>query len=203
MSAAPFWDERYAQAGFLFGEAPNAFLKSRLRLLEPGKSVLCVADGEGRNGVWLAEQGLRVHAVDASPVALAKSRQLAAQRGVQLQWEEADLQTWVWPHAAYDAVAAIFIQFVGPEGRARQFAGIRQALKPGGLLIMQGYTPRQIEYGTGGPPHAENMYTEALLRAAFGDWDILHLAEHDDVIEEGAGHNGMSVLIDLVARKPG
>ena len=201
MSAAPFWDERYAQAGFLFGEAPNAFLKSRLRLLEPGKSVLCVADGEGRNGVWLAEQGLRVHAVDASPVALAKSRQLAARRGVGLWWEEADLQTWAWPHEAYDIVVAIFTQFVGPEGRAQQFAGMRQALKPGGLLILQGYTPRQLEYGTGGPPHAENMYTEEVLREAFGDWDILHLAEHDDVIEEGAGHSGVSALIDLVARK--
>ncbi len=201
--AMSVWDERYATPGFLFGEAPNAFLKSRLPLLKPGMSVLAVADGEGRNGVWLAQQGLRVHAVDASRVALEKSRQLAAKRGVSLQWEEADLQSWAWPQAAYDAVVAIFTQFVGPEGRARQFAGIRQALKPGGLLIMQGYTPRQLEYGTGGPPHAENMYTEELLRDAFGDWEILHLSEHDDLIEEGTGHSGMSALIDLVARKPG
>ena len=198
-----FWDERYAQPGFLFGEAPNAFLQSQLPLLKQGMSVLSIADGEGRNGVWLAEQGMQVHAVDASSVALGKSRQLAARRGVGLQWDEVDLQTWDWPQSDYDAVVAIFTQFVGPEGRARQFAGIRQALKPGGLLIMQGYTPRQIEYGTGGPPHAENMYTEELLRSSFGDWEILHLAEHDDVIEEGAGHRGMSALIDLVARKPG
>ena len=202
MSAVPFWDERYAKPGFLFGEAPNAFLKTQLPSLKPGMAALAIADGEGRNGVWLAEQGLYVHAVDASKVALGKSRQLAAQRGVSLQWEEVDLQTWAWPQAAYDIVVAIFTQFVGPEGRARQFAGIRQALKPGGLLIMQGYTPRQLEYGTGGPPHAENMYTEALLRATFGDWEILHLREHDDHIEEGAGHSGMSALIDLVARKP-
>jgi cyclopropane fatty-acyl-phospholipid synthase-like methyltransferase len=202
MSVVPFWDERYAQPGFLFGEAPNAFLKSQSPLLQPGMTALAIADGEGRNGVWLAEQGLRVHAVDASKVALEKSRQLAARRGVSLQWEEADLQTWVWPDAAYDIVVAIFTQFVGPEGRARQFAGIRQALKPGGLLIMQGYTPRQLEYGTGGPPHAENMYTQSLLREAFGDWEILHLREHDDIIEEGPGHSGMSALIDLVARKP-
>ena len=203
MSVVPIWDERYAQPGFLFGEAPNAFLKSQLPMLKPGMSALSVADGEGRNGVWLAQQGLHVHAVDASKVALEKSRQLAARRGVSLRWEEVDLQTWVWPDAAYDLVVAIFTQFVGPEGRARQFAGIRQALKPGGLLIMQGYTPRQLEYGTGGPPHAENMYTESLLRTAFGDWEILHLKEHDEVIEEGSGHSGMSALIDLVARKPG
>ena len=164
-------------------------------------SVLAIADGEGRNGVWLAERGLRVHAMDASPVAIEKSRRLAKARGVSLEWEEADLNSWSWPDSAYDVLVAIFTQFVGPEGRARQFAGIRQALKPGGLLIMQGYTPRQLDYGTGGPPHAENMYTEVLLRAAFGDWEILHLHEHDDVIEEGAGHSGMSALIDLVARK--
>lgn len=202
-SIVPMWDERYAQPGFLFGEAPNAFLKSRIGQLAPGMRVLAVADGEGRNGVWLAEQGMRVHAVEASSIAIDKSRRLAAGRGVSLEWEQADLMNWNWPTEAYDAVAAIFIQFVGPEGRARQFAGIRQALKPGGLLIMQGYTPKQLEYGTGGPPFAENMYTEALLREAFGDWEILHLAEHDEVIEEGAGHNGTSALIDLVARKPG
>ncbi len=202
MSAAPSWDERYARPGFLFGEAPNVFLKSQLPLLKPGMSVLALADGEGRNGVWMAEQGLRVHAVDASKVALEKSRQLASRRGVNLQWDEVDLLNWSWPQAAYDVAVAIFIQFPGPEGRARQFACIRQALKPGGLLIMQGYTPRQLEYGTGGPPHAENMYTEELLRAAFGDWEILHLAEHDDPIDEGTGHSGMSALIDLVARKP-
>lgn len=201
MSIVPQWDERYAQPGFLFGEAPNAFLKSRHQLLKPGSSALAVADGEGRNGVWMAEQGLRVHAVDASKIALEKSRKLAAQRGVSMAWDQVDLIDWEWPDAAYDLVAAIFIQFADPEGRAKQFAGIRKALKPGGLVIMQGYTPRQVEYGTGGPPHAENMYTESLLREAFGDWDILHLLEHDDPIEEGPGHSGMSALIDMVARK--
>lgn len=202
-SVVPFWDARYAEPGFLFGEAPNAFLQSQLFRLKSGQSVLAVADGEGRNGVWLAEQGLKVHAVEASPVAIEKSRALAAQRGVSLDWEQADLQTWDWPVAAVDAVAAIFIQFVGPEGRAKQFAGIRQMLKPGGLLILQGYTPRQLDYGTGGPSHAENMYTQAMLREAFGDWEILHLSEHDEIVEEGAGHSGLSALIDLVARKPG
>lgn len=202
-SVVPFWDARYAEPGFLFGEAPNAFLQSQLFRLKSGQSVLAVADGEGRNGVWLAEQGLKVHAVEASPVAIEKSRALAAQRGVSLDWEQADLQTWDWPVAAVDAVAAIFIQFVGPEGRAKQFAGIRQTLKPGGQLILQGYTPRQLDYGTGGPSHAENMYTQAMLREAFGDWEILHLSEHDEIVEEGAGHSGLSALIDLVARKPG
>ncbi len=201
MSIVPHWDERYAQPGFFFGEAPNAFLKSQQPLLKAGMSALAVADGEGRNGVWLAEQGLCVHSVDASKVALQKSREFAARRGVSMEWEEADLIEWNWPDAAYDLVVAIFIQFASPEGRSKQFAGIRKSLKSGGLLIMQGYTPRQIEYGTGGPPHAENMYTERLLRDAFGDWETLLLQESDDVIEEGPGHSGMSALIDLVARK--
>jgi len=108
----------------------------------------------------------------------------------------------LWPDAAYDLVAAIFIQFAPPPERDRIIAGIRRCLKPGGLLILQGYTPKQIEFGTGGPPHAANMYTADLLRDWFGDWDILHLAEHESVISEGSHHHGMSALIDLVARKP-
>lgn len=202
MSLVPFWDERYTQPGFLFGEAPNAFLKSQAGLLKPGWRALSVADGEGRNGVWLAEQGLQVHAVDASPVAQDKARTLARQRGVDVQFEHADLLDWHWPVAAYDLVAAIFIQFAGPPGRKSMFEGIRRALKPGGLLILQGYTPRQLDYKTGGPPAAENLYTEALLHEAFGDWDIAHLREHDDFVAEGTGHYGQSALVDLVARKP-
>jgi hypothetical protein len=87
--------------------------------------------------------------------------------------------------------------------RAKIFAGMKRALKPGGLLILEGYRPKQLEYGTGGPPVAENMYTRELLEAAFGDMEILHLAEYDAMIEEGTGHKGMSALIDLVARKRG
>jgi cyclopropane fatty-acyl-phospholipid synthase-like methyltransferase len=198
----PSWDERYAQPGYLFGEAPNAFLNSQANLLRPGWRALSVADGEGRNGVWLAERGLQVHALDASLVALNKARRLAQKRGVQLCFDHADLLNWNWPESAYDLVVAIFIQFVGPDGRAILFDGIRTTLKPGGLLILQGYTPRQLEYKTGGPPDAENMYTEPMLREAFGDWHISHLREHDEFVAEGIGHHGVSALIDLVAEKP-
>jgi cyclopropane fatty-acyl-phospholipid synthase-like methyltransferase len=197
-----FWDERYAQPGYLFGEAPNAFLESQEGLLKPGWRALAVADGEGRNGIWLAQQGLQVHAVEASPVALNKAISLAQKRGVELRFEHADLLSWNWPESTYDLVVAIFIQFAGPAGRTSMFEGMRRALKPGGLLILQGYTPRQLEYKTGGPPAAENMYTEPMLRQAFADWKISHLREHDEVFDEGAGHRGMSALIDLVAEKP-
>lgn len=196
------WDERYATEDYLFGTEPNAFLNAQRALLKAGERCLAIADGEGRNGVWLAEQGLKVHAVDSSAVAMLKARALALERNVTLDFELADLLQWDWGAQRYDVVAGIFIQFVGPEQRAQMFAEIRRCLKPGGLLLLQGYTPRQLEYKTGGPSQVENLYTEALLRDAFADMEILHLHEHDDDIREGAGHSGMSALIDLVARKP-
>lgn len=195
------WDARYASAEYLFGIEPNAFLASQRHRLKPGMSCLAVADGEGRNGVWLAQQGLQVLAVDASAVALEKAKKLAQQRGVAMNFEQADLAQWYWGEKRFDVVAAIFIQFAPPVLREQMFAGIKHCLKPGGLLLLQGYTPRQLEYKTGGPPLAENLYTEALLREAFGEMEILHLCEHDDQIHEGKGHNGMSALIDLVACK--
>lgn len=195
------WDERYAGEGYLFGTEPNAFLQSQQALLKPGMSCLAVADGEGRNGVWLAQQGLRVLSVEASSVALNKAKKLAQQRGVAIEFEQADLLQWEWGENRFDVIVAIFIQFVGPAQREQMFANIKRCLKPGGLLLLQGYTPRQLEYKTGGPSQAENLYTESLLRSAFADSEILHLREHDDFISEGAGHSGMSALIDLVAKK--
>ncbi|HEY5995248.1 MAG TPA: class I SAM-dependent methyltransferase [Gallionellaceae bacterium] len=198
---ASMWDERYAGEEYLFGTEPNAFLVSQQHLLKPGMSCLAVADGEGRNGVWLAQQGLQVLSVEASAVALEKARKLAQARGVEAEFVQADLEHWQWGEDRFDLVAAIFIQFAGPALRAQMFANIKRCLKPGGLLLLQGYTPRQLEYKTGGPPVAENMYTEALLREAFADMEWLHFAEHDSAIREGAGHYGMSALIDLAARK--
>ena len=199
---ATFWDERYAVEGYVFGTAPNVFLASQAARLHAGQSALAVADGEGRNGVWLAQQGLQVLSVDSSGVAQAKARKLADERGVTLQFETADMLAWDWGDARFDVIVAIFIQFADPAGRACQFEGIRRALRPGGLLLLQGYTPRQLEYKTGGPSALENLYTEPMLREWFGDWDIQHLCEHDEIINEGSHHSGMSALIDLVAYKP-
>jgi cyclopropane fatty-acyl-phospholipid synthase-like methyltransferase len=196
------WDERYAGEDYHFGTEPNAFLASQHARLRPGMSCLAVADGEGRNGVWLAQQGLEVLSVDSSPVALEKAKKLAAQRGVNVRFELADLMQWEWGENRFDLVVAIFIQFAPPGMRERMFDSIRHCLKPGGLLLLQGYTPRQHQYRTGGPSQVENLYTEAMLRAAFADMEILQLREHDDFISEGTGHHGMSALIELVARKP-
>ncbi|MDD2686666.1 MAG: class I SAM-dependent methyltransferase [Gallionella sp.] len=193
------WDARYAGDEYHFGTEPNAFLVSQRHLLKPGMSCLAVADGEGRNGVWLAEQGLHVLSSDTSVVAQTKAKKLAQQRGVSMRFELADMMSW--EGAQFAVVAAIFIQFVGPSLRARQFEILKQHLLPGGLLLLQGYTPRQLDYRTGGPSQVENLYTEMMLREAFSDMEIVHLVEHDDVIREGAGHSGMSALIDMVARK--
>jgi SAM-dependent methyltransferase len=201
MSELERWETRFSAPGYLFGAAPNAFLARQAHRLKRGQKALSVADGEGRNGVWLAQQGLDVTAVDFSPTALAKAQALAAERGVVLRTLQADVLDWTWPTSEFDVVAAIFIQFAPPDGRRRLFAGIRQALKPGGLLLMQGYRPEQIAYGTGGPSKPEHLYTRALLTEFFGDFSSIEIDEHDDVIREGAGHSGMSALIDLVARK--
>ena len=195
------WDERYAGDEYLFGTEPNTFLLTQSHLLKPGMSCLAVADGEGRNGVWLAEHGLQVLSVENSAVGLNKARKLAGQRGVKIDFEQADLAQWQWGENRFDAVVAIFIQFAPPGMREQMFADIKRCLKPGGLLLLQGYTPRQLEYKTGGPSQAENLYTEAMLHKEFADMEILHLLEHDSVINEGVGHSGKSALIDLVARK--
>ena len=200
--AQAHWNARFAGDDYHFGTAPNVFLASQEKLLRPGMSALCVADGEGRNSVWLAKHGLRVTAFDISPVGVEKARRLAREAGVAVEYSLADIREWNWDAEQYDLVAVIFIQFLSPAERAKVFEGIARAVVPGGLLLMQGYRPRQVEYGTGGPPIPENLYTEALLREAFGQFEILHLAEHDDVLDEGPRHRGMSALIDLVARKP-
>jgi SAM-dependent methyltransferase len=201
MSELARWNERFSTPGFLFGTEPNAFLRSQAHRLARGQTALSVADGEGRNGVFLASLGLDVLAIDFSPVALAKARELAAGRGVTLRTEQTDVLAWRWPMAAFDVIVAIFIQFATEQERPRLFAGIKQALRPGGLLLMQGYRPEQLAYGTGGPKEIGNLYTRTLLEAAFGDFATLDIREHDDVVQEGSGHSGMSALIDLVGTK--
>jgi 2-polyprenyl-3-methyl-5-hydroxy-6-metoxy-1,4-benzoquinol methylase len=196
------WNLRFSEPDYVFGTAPNQFLASKKGLFQKGERALCVADGEGRNSVWLAEQGLEVDAFDFSPPGVAKARRLAAERGVRVSYQVAGVDDWAWPQAAYDVVAAIFVQFAGPEMRARMFARMTQALKPGGLLLLEGYTPKQLEYRTGGPSKVENLYTEALLREAFRQLEILELREYEAELEEGWRHTGRSALIDLVARRP-
>lgn len=197
------WDEKFSAEGYLFGEAPNAFLARQAGRLEGYRNALAVADGEGRNGVWLAEQGLDVVSMDASSVGLAKAAALAERRGVQLTTELVDIADYPWPENRFDVVAGIFIQFAPPPLRDQIFAGMIRTLCPGGLLLIEGYTPRQLAHGTGGPKQADQLYTAALLREKFAALEIIELAEYEVELEEGSRHRGMSALVDLVATKHG
>ncbi len=207
MSTASFsnpratWDARFSVDRYIFGTAPNVFLASQRARLAPGMRALCVADGEGRNSVWLAQQGLEVTAFDIAPRGVDKARALAREHGVAVDFRVASVEEWDWTPDAFDVVAAIFVQFAAPPVRARMFDGMLATLKPDGWLLLQGYTPRQLDYRTGGPPCAENLYTPELLRAAFAAHQIVELTEHDDVLDEGTQHSGMSALIDCVVRK--
>ncbi len=195
------WEARFSVGEYLFGERPNAYLASKAALLSRGSRALSIADGEGRNSVWLAEQGLRVDAFDFSPTAVGKAERLATRRGVGVNFNVCETFDWNWAPSTYDVVAAIFIQYASPAVREKLFPLIEQTLKPGGLLVLQGYRPEQLKYGTGGPPESEHLYTEAIIRAALKDMDILELRCYDEHVDEGKGHAGMSALMGVVARK--
>lgn len=195
------WNKRYAQPGFLFGTEPARFLIEHTSYLKGGENALAIADGEGRNSIFLAKNGLNVTAFDSSEVALEKARKLAAGQKAKVNYQLSGVEDWEWGKNACDLVVAIFIQFAGPEFRDRIFTDLKKTLKPGGVLLLHGYTPKQITYGTGGPPFVENMYTTKILQTAFADMEILELRAYERQVDEGPGHSGMSALIDLVARK--
>lgn len=195
------WDERYSGSGYLFGTEPAAGLRAHAHRLEPGSHCLCIADGEGRNSVWLAGEGHAVTAWDGSSIAIEKARKLAADRRVSVDFSVQTAENFDWSARQYDAVIAIFIQFADPALRHKIFQGMKDATRPGGMILLHGYTPKQLEFKTGGPPFAENLYTEDLLKESFEDFDIELLKSYEQTLEEGSGHSGRSALIDLVARK--
>lgn len=199
--AAQTWNRRYDSPDFLFGTQPNEWLREQAHALPPAGRVLCVADGEGRNSVWLARQGFQVDAFDVADRAVDKARTFAQSEGVSVNFAVADCDAFAWPEAAYEGVAAIFVQFADPPMRARLFERIVRSLKPGGALILQGYTPKQLEYRTGGPPILSHLYTRDLLVSAFADLSIIELREYEAEVREGQGHSGLSALVGLVARR--
>jgi SAM-dependent methyltransferase len=196
------WNSRYAGEDYLFGRAPAAFLVAQAHRIPAGSRVLSVADGEGRNAVHLARLGHEVTAFDLSPNAIAKARTLAAEARVDVDFRVSTLEDWDWS-APVDALVAVFIQFLPPEDREAAFSRFAGAVRPGGLILLHGYAPRQVGYGTGGPKAVENMYTEGMLSSAFAGWEVLHSADYDAEIDEGTAHSGRSALVDFVARKPG
>ena len=192
------WNERYAEDGYAYGAEPNDFLRTSLGSLQ--SPVLCLAAGEGRNAVWLAEQGLTVHAVDSSSVGTAKLIALAESRGVSVMAEVADLATYNLGTRRWGSIVAIFAH-LPPPLRSRIHAAIPHALVPGGTLVMEMYTPRQLGRGTGGPPVEAMLYTEALVRSELGALTFEHLQEVERSVVEGRYHTGNAVVLQVVGRR--
>mgnify|MGYP001233772952 FL=1 len=196
------WEDRYRSSeDYLFGTEPARFLTENPWLAIPGAAALSVADGEGRNAVALARWGMQVSAFDLSPTAVGRARALAGRAGVALQTQVCDWAGWDWS-PRFDLVMGIFIQFMPPARRPSQFADLARALKPGGRLVLHGYTPEQVALGSGGPSDPAQMWTPELLLAAFPGWRVERLAAYEREVQEGRGHRGRSALIDFVARKP-
>ena len=197
---APFWDARYADDAYFYGTEPNAWLASHAGSLRPGMAALAIADGEGRNGVWLAQQGLDVTAVDASARGLAKAAALAEQRGVRLELIQANLKTWDWPRDRFDVAVSIFAHF--PPGlRTAVHRNMLASLRPGGLVLLEAYSPYQRIYQTGGPQDLDLLYTAYRLQQDFAAAEILLLEETLTDLSEGSGHHGKSAVTRLVARR--
>ncbi|NTV95252.1 MAG: class I SAM-dependent methyltransferase [Thiobacillus sp.] len=195
------WDQRYAGADYAYGTEPNDFLVAEAECLPAGGRVLCLGEGEGRNAVWLAGRGFRVTGVDASAVGLAKAHRLAEAAGVTIATVAADLADYDPGEACWDAVVSIFCH-LPPELRRRVHAGVVRALRPGGVFLLEAYTPRQLAYGTGGPPAAALMMDLETLAAELPGLVFDHAVELDRVVREGRHHDGTGAVVQLVARKP-
>jgi SAM-dependent methyltransferase len=196
-----FWDDRYAADEFAYGTAPNDFLRANADHLPAGGRILLPADGEGRNSVWLGERGFQPTAVDFSAVGLEKARNLANERGAAIETVQADLTDWEWPREAYDGVVAIFCH-LPPGQRQAVHRAMLAALRPGGRLLLEAYTPDQLAYATGGPPVAEMLYSRATLEADFADAARLSLEAKVRPVFEGRYHRGDGAVIQLVAERP-
>ena len=194
------WDERYQTDDFVYGEEPNSFLKEASHALTPGR-VLCLAEGEGRNAVFLAECGHQVTAVDASAVGLEKAQRLAAERGVQIKTEVVDLADYKIADESWDIIVSIFCH-VPPRIRTNIHKSAVRGLRPGGAFILEGYTPAQLNLGTGGPPVSELMMTLAELKQELTGLDLEHVLETEREVIEGSLHTGRGAVVQIIARKP-
>jgi SAM-dependent methyltransferase len=194
-----FWDERYAAPGWTYGTEPNDFLREVAKGLEG--PVLCLGEGEGRNAVFLAQQGLDVTAMDASPVGLEKAQRLAAERGVKLTTIAADLNDFALGEAKWGAIVSIWCHL--PLAlRAKVHRDVVKALKPGGRFVLEAYTPRQLAHGTGGPKTADLLVEPEALRAELAGCTFERLEEKERVVHEGALHEGTSAVVQALAHKP-
>jgi 2-polyprenyl-3-methyl-5-hydroxy-6-metoxy-1,4-benzoquinol methylase len=199
-----FWDDRYDESDYAYGTTPNQFLTEQQHRLKPGMKTLVVGDGEGRNGVWLATQGLDVLSIDLSPVGLEKAQALANQHQVQIQTQCADLTTWDWVVAEYDLIVSIYVHFA-PEIRQQIHRSMLQALKPGGVIILEAFNLEQLqyqqEYNSGGPSVPAMLYEPEMLRQDFASGEIVKLTETITELHEGQYHEGKASVVRLVLQR--
>jgi SAM-dependent methyltransferase len=201
MSTSTAWDERYSGGDFQFGEAPNRYLESLAPWLRPGMRALALGDGEGRNGVWLAERGLLTTSLDWSPVGSAKTAALAARRGVTLATVTADAAAWDYPAGGFDLVAWIYLH-LPPTDRAAAAAGALRALAPGGLLALECFTPAQQGRRSGGPKMPELLWSRTIVEDLFGGLEVLELLEGTVLLDEGPRHQGRAEVVRALLRRP-
>ena len=193
------WDERYGEPEPLFGWKPNVYLEEQVKGLQPGSKILVPGDGYGRNGIWLAKQGFQVHTVDLSPVGVERARKAAQAAGLRMTIEQADLSKWQWPVSEFDAAATIFVHLPSPVRRVVH-ASMLRALKSGGIVIIQSFTPAQLQFSSGGPKDVDMLCTPDLLREEFAGAEILELEEKTVHLEEGHKHSGLGAVVQAVFR---
>ena len=195
------WNDRYATTEFVYGTEPNDFLRENAeRYLPQGGAVLCLAEGEGRNGVYLAGLGYRVTGVDGSSVGLEKARRLAGERGVEIETVVSDLADFDLGEARWDGIVSIWCH-TPPELRQKLHRAVVKALAPGGVLLLESYTPKQLEYRTGGPPNAEWMMTAEGLKRELSGLEFVSAEEKIREVHEGKFHGGTSAVVQVVARR--
>lgn len=197
---AAFWNARYAEPSYVYGKAPNDFLVAqlpRLRQAAQGQPVLCLADGEGRNSVWLARQGFDVTALEIAEQGLAKARALAQQQGVALHTVQADVTAWDLGTARWGAIVSIFLH-LPPGPRRALHARCLRALRPGGVFVYEAYGPEQPRYGSGGPKEAALLPDLAALREDFAGGSIEHAWSGVRAVHEGPLHSGNGQVNQLV-----
>lgn len=199
-NGAQMWDERFRDEGHAYGTEPSLYLKEHLPLLRRGQRALVPADGGGRNGVWLAEQGLDVTSVDFSIEGLARGRELATRRGVRVQFVHADLLAWDWPEAAYDWVVSVYFH-IPADARPRIHAAMLRALKPGGHLLIEAFHRDQMAYQSGGPRDVSMLLDEAELRADCASAEFCELRKELVHLDESRLHRGPGVLVRMLARQ--
>lgn len=193
------WDKRYSVDEYVYGKSPNDFLRENVAKLKNGK-VLCLAEGEGRNAVFLAKQGFDVTALDSSAIGLKKAKELALENGVKISTVQADLNDYEFEPDTWDSIVSIFCH-LPPELREKVHKGSVNGLKDSGVFLLEAYTPKQLEFGTGGPPFAELMMTLEFLVRDLAGLEFIHGLEKIREVVEGVYHSGKASVVQVIAKK--